>query len=94
MEVSATVTSKGQVTIPKQVREALGIVAGDHVLFRVEGGRATLARTRDLLDLAGAVSVPAAKRGARWDEVRRAARAARGERVANPSPRPGGRRAR
>jgi AbrB family looped-hinge helix DNA binding protein len=81
MEVSATVTSKGQVTIPKQVREALGIVEGDHVLFRVEGGRATLARTRDLLDLAGSVSVPAAKRGARWDEVRRAARAARVDRV-------------
>jgi len=93
VEVSATVTSKGQVTIPKQVREALGIVEGDQVLFRVEGGRAILARTRDLLDMAGTVSVPAAKRGARWDEVRRVARAARGERVTKASPAPGGRRA-
>lgn len=82
MEVSATVTSKGQVTLPKQVRDALGIVEGDQVLFRVEGNRAILARTRDLLDLAGSVSVPAAKRGASWDEVRRATRAARSGRVA------------
>jgi AbrB family looped-hinge helix DNA binding protein len=93
MEVSATVTSKGQVTIPKRVREALGITEGDHVLFRVEGGRATLARTRDLLDMAGTVSVPAAKRGARWDEIRRAARAARSEHVVEASPKPRGRRA-
>lgn len=81
MEVAATVSSKGQVTIPKQVREALGISEGDHVLFRVEGTRATLARTHDLLDLAGTVSVPAAKRGATWEEVRRTTRAARAERA-------------
>ena len=47
------------------------------VVFRVEGGRALLARTPDLLDLAGAVEVPAELRGVAWDEVRRRARAAR-----------------
>jgi antitoxin PrlF len=47
------------------------------VVFRVEGRRAVLARTPDLLDLAGAVEVPAEKRGASWDEVRRRTRAAR-----------------
>jgi antitoxin PrlF len=83
VEVAATVSSKGQVTIPKQVREALGIGEGDHVVFRLEGERATLARTHDLLDLAGSVSVPAAKRGATWDEVRRATRSARAHRVVN-----------
>ena len=50
---------------------------GDHVVFRVEGHRAVLARTPDLLDLAGAVEVPAEKRGVSWDEVRRRTRAAR-----------------
>jgi AbrB family looped-hinge helix DNA binding protein len=77
MDVAARLTSKGQVTIPKAVREALGLRDGDEVLFRVEGQRAVLARTSRLLDLAGAVSVPAAKRNTPWDEVRRQTRRAR-----------------
>lgn len=77
MDTAATMTSKGQVTVPKAVREALGLKAGDAVLFRVEGDRAVLARTPNLLDLAGTVSVPAEKRGARWDEVVRETRATR-----------------
>ena len=77
MEAASRVTTKGQITIPKAVREALGLVEGDAVVFRVEGNRAVLARTPDLLDLAGAVSVPARRRGVAWDEVRRRTRATR-----------------
>jgi antitoxin PrlF len=77
MEAASRLTTKGQITIPKAVREALGLAEGDAVIFRVEGNRAVLARTPDLLDLAGAVSVPARKRGVAWDEVRRQTRAAR-----------------
>jgi antitoxin PrlF len=77
MDVAARLTSKGQVTIPKAVREALGLGEGDHLIFRVEGHRAVLARTADLLELAGAVEVPAERRGASWDEIRRRTRAAR-----------------
>jgi len=40
--VIVSVTTKGQVTIPKQVREALGITAGSKVEFAVEGGIARL----------------------------------------------------
>lgn len=35
---NAKVMSKGQVTIPKDVREALGIEVGDRVTFVVENG--------------------------------------------------------
>ena len=77
MDTAARVTSKGQVTLPKAVRDALGIRQGDEVIFRVEGGRAVLARTPDFLDLAGTVAVPAAKRNAAWDEVVRKARSSR-----------------
>ncbi|OGA17709.1 MAG: hypothetical protein A3I01_11760 [Betaproteobacteria bacterium RIFCSPLOWO2_02_FULL_65_24] len=37
-----SVTSKGQVTIPKRVRQALGITPGSKVEFDVEGGGARL----------------------------------------------------
>ena len=74
MDVSARVSSKGQVTIPRAVREALAIEEGDAVFFRVEGQRALLARSPELIQLAGSVSVPAPKRGTAWDDVLRATR--------------------
>ena len=81
MEIAARLTSKGQVTVPKEIRDALDLHEGDQVVFRVEGRRAVLARTPDFLDLAGTVSVPLAKRGTPWDEVRRATRATRARRM-------------
>ena len=77
MDVAAQLSSKGQLTVPKVVRDALGLVEGDQVVFRVEGRRAVLARTPNLLDLAGAVPVPAGKRGTPWSEVRRRTRETR-----------------
>ncbi len=81
MNVVARLTSKGQLTVPKAVREALGVVEGDEIIFHVEGNRAVLARTEDFLSLAGSVAVPAAKRNASWDEVIRRTRAARASRT-------------
>ncbi len=69
MDAAARVTSKGQITIPKAVRDALGIEAGDEVAFRVEGQRAVLARTPHFLELAGTIRVPAARGNAAWDDV-------------------------
>jgi AbrB family looped-hinge helix DNA binding protein len=70
-------TSKGQVTVPKVVRDALGLAEGDEVLFRVDGQRAVLARTPDFLDLAGSIPVPPAKRNVAWDDVIRRTHASR-----------------
>lgn len=66
----AKISSKGQVTIPKAVREALGVQEGDSVLFRVVEGHAVLARTPDFLDLAGSVEVPPELKGRPWQEIR------------------------
>ena len=77
MEVSARLSSKGQVTVPRAVREALSLEEGDRLVFRVEGQHAVLARTPDLLAAGGSVSVPAAKRGTPWTEVLRQTRRAR-----------------
>jgi antitoxin PrlF len=77
MDAAARVTSKGQVTVPKAVRDALGIKEGDEIIFRVEGRRAVLARTPDFLTLAGTIRVPAAKRNVAWDDVIRRTRSDR-----------------
>lgn len=38
----AKVMSKGQITIPKNIREALGVSTGDRVTFLVEDGTITI----------------------------------------------------
>jgi antitoxin PrlF len=38
----SSVTSKGQVTIPKDIREALGVSEGDKVIFQADGDTVTL----------------------------------------------------
>ena len=52
---STTLTSKGQVTIPKAVRDELGLRVGDRIAFRVldDGTVVVEPETVDLLDLAG-----------------------------------------
>ena len=52
---TSKVTTKGQITIPKVVRAALGVEAGDRVEFvvREDGVVEMIARTRPLLSLAG-----------------------------------------
>ncbi|HLG07272.1 MAG TPA: AbrB/MazE/SpoVT family DNA-binding domain-containing protein [Gaiellaceae bacterium] len=81
MDVAARVTSKGQITLPKAVRDALGLQPGDSVLFRVENGHALLARTPNLLELAGSIPVPPDVRGLSWEEIMERMRQARGERL-------------
>jgi antitoxin PrlF len=35
--VTSKITSKGQVTLPKEVRKSLGLEAGDRLVYEVEG---------------------------------------------------------
>jgi len=53
----ATLSSKGQVTIPKKVREGLGVATGDRIEFvEIAPGRyEVLAATRDVRALKGIV---------------------------------------
>jgi AbrB family looped-hinge helix DNA binding protein len=54
---SATLTSKGQITLPKPIRELLGVKQGDRVAFRVspDGKVLVEADSVDLLQLQGCV---------------------------------------
>ena len=58
---SATVTSKGQITIPKPVRDGLGVETGDRVEFvELERGvYSVVAATRDVRALKGMIPKPA-----------------------------------
>lgn len=74
MDRRARISSKGQVTIPKSVRDALELREGDELLFRVERSRMLVAKTPDFLELAGTVAVPAGRHGTPWDDVIRSTR--------------------
>jgi AbrB family looped-hinge helix DNA binding protein len=57
---TATITSKGQITLPKEVRDALGVGTGDRVEFVAEetGVYKVVAATRDVRSLKGLVPKP------------------------------------
>jgi antitoxin PrlF len=79
MDVRAKMTSKGRVTIPKTVRDALDLHEGDELLFRVDDSRAVVAKTPDFIAMAGSVPVPPSKRRNSWDQVLRETRRARAQ---------------
>jgi len=46
---TSTITSKGQTTVPKEVRDALGLDAGDKLNWEVRGGRVAITAERPAL---------------------------------------------
>ncbi|KQN77298.1 AbrB/MazE/SpoVT family DNA-binding domain-containing protein [Devosia sp. Leaf64] len=56
---TATITSKGQITLPKDVREDLGLKEGDKVDFEKIGERYVIRpRNRSAIELAGVLHRP------------------------------------
>ena len=59
---TATLTSKGQITLPKDVRDELNLKPGDKVEFEKRNGRYVLRpRNRSILELAGILHKPGVK---------------------------------
>lgn len=69
---AAIVTSKGQITIPKSVREALGVETGDRIDFveSAAGVYTVVAATRDVRELKGIIARP--KKTVSVEDMRRA----------------------
>ena len=78
MNSIATVTSKGQVTLPAKVRRALSIDAGDRLSFTLEDDHVIVRHAPDFLSLAGSIAVPPEVEGVPWAEIKLRAYRARG----------------
>lgn len=65
--VKARVTSKGQITVPKVVRDRLGIQPGDDLLFDIRANRVEVIprRRQGVTELAGLFPVKRALKGER-----------------------------
>jgi AbrB family looped-hinge helix DNA binding protein len=55
------ITQKGQVTVPAEIRRALGLRPGDSILFMVSGGHVTIERAPSIRDFAGFLKRPGQK---------------------------------
>jgi antitoxin PrlF len=69
---TATLTSKGQITLPKELRDALGLVAGHRVVFRLrpDGVVEMNPATVDLMSLCGILKPK--KRGVKLEDMEEA----------------------
>lgn len=59
----ATITSKGQITLPVEARRALGLRSGQKVAVRVEGDHLIIDRPQDVTTLRDKLRTEAKQRG-------------------------------
>lgn len=70
MGAFTTMTSKGQLTIPKDVRDELGLSAGMRVFVTVRNGQiVAYPKNRRAVDLLGILGNPPAGKGATLEEM-------------------------
>lgn len=74
----ARITSKGQVTIPKDVRTALGVKEGDSLVFEVENGGARVSVIRKPVSFADYEGAWREGEGMTWGEINAEIRDLRG----------------
>lgn len=65
MKKLARITSKGQITVPHEIRRALGVRAGDKLLFEKDGGgvRVRPVRTKSPFEKYRGIGSPGIRRG-------------------------------
>ena len=75
MGYQSKITSKGQTTIPQEVRDYLKLKPGDRVNYVIDGGSGSvrmIAKNRRLVDLAGFLGAPPEGAGATIEEMNEA----------------------
>jgi antitoxin PrlF len=73
MKMQAKITSKGQITVPVKVRRALGVRAGDKLLFEKDGANFRMwpVKTRSPFAKYRGIGIPGSKSGGRKTIIRR-----------------------
>jgi AbrB family looped-hinge helix DNA binding protein len=80
----ALITSKGQMTIPKEVREALNLRPSEKVVIVVDGDQAIFKPIRgNLLDIGGSIDIPEQEKPISFRKVRDKVRKGIGKRAAH-----------
>ena len=69
MQKASKITSKGQVTIPKKIRDSLKVSPGDFVLFVKDGDTIILKTSKTLLDFKGWIQTD--RKIDDWEQVRK-----------------------
>lgn len=72
---TSTLTTKGQTTIPKEIRDYLGVKPQERLAFDIEAGQVVLRRaSRSFAELAGSLkgSIPKASKQAERESARAA----------------------
>ena len=59
--IESAVTSKGQTTLPRQVRKSLGLEPGDRVRYIISDGEVRLVKARSVMELEGILHRPGQK---------------------------------
>ncbi|MFA5809719.1 MAG: type II toxin-antitoxin system PrlF family antitoxin [Thermoleophilia bacterium] len=78
--MKSTLTSKGQTTIPNQIRKQMGLKAGDGLVYSIEGDRIVVRPVKGTL-LDAYASVKPKQRPEDFSRVRRQARGKRAARI-------------
>ncbi len=68
MQARSRITSKGQVTVPKKIRDELRLKPKDFILFIKQGNNIVIKPAKTLLDLKGSIKTD--KKIQDWEDVR------------------------
>jgi AbrB family looped-hinge helix DNA binding protein len=67
----AVLTSKGQMTIPKEVRKALNLKPSGKIVIMVDGDQAILKPLKgNILDIGGSIAIPDSEKPADFRKIR------------------------
>jgi antitoxin PrlF len=55
---ASTITAKGQTTVPKEVRDALGLKPGELLIYDLRDGKVTIRKSLHVSELAGILHRP------------------------------------